>query len=300
MNPVPVPSWPAAIALFAFAFGFLPESAYASPTSSPMSYVKVIKETPKFVRCEHPCVVYYDGAVIISGPRWNRYYVLHLDGEAINRGAKDRDEVERRAAAAVEAVLDREHAKMAKIQCGAAVSIPSLVGIRHGALQIDVPKSTDVATVAMTAMTAAATDGKWQKARRLIDTHCRSNEEKLPTFFNGIDVAKMTADTFSDPHLRAMADRCSISVEGGPSITSEATLLAIYSPESQRTYILDQSVKYDKKADAPDNEKRTEDAEVAILAKLRELGIKRIKIDADSLCFFPGLVSDDGMFEIHK
>lgn len=269
-------------------------------TSSAIPYVWEHKGKPDFVECVAPCVFTYDGAIVVAGPKWKSFYTVDLSGNAITKDAATGTEIQARADGAVRAVLARNKATGASIDCGAAGQVPSLAGIRDGGFELDVPVDPKGAPPPPAPVTPAAADSLWQKAHDAIHDTV-SAEEPRPvssTLFAGLDVSKMTADTFADPHVRVANARSSGGHPNEPSQTIEAAMVAIYSPESRKVYLLDRSLKQETEAYNRDHDKRTIKTEKTVARALNALHLTRVKLDATSLCWFPHMVGGGAHFEL--
>jgi hypothetical protein len=271
----------------------------------PLSYADVHTGRPKDIKCPdaRPCVIDYDSAFWVFARGWKRHYTLDRAdvNSALRAGAADKLAVDKRVDAAVRAILKLHKAKTAAIECGVAGSVPSLVGSKTGDVEVTVP-ATKAAADLPTVLTPEEADQAWLKARAPVDADTSSSRSRVTTLFAGVDTTAMTEATFERPHLRWRNAWVSHKACQGDKCTEaemiDASMLVIYSPESTKVYLLDRSVTQPTKQWRREAQKRANADQDAVFATLTALGIKRIVIDADSICAVPRVAGKGGWFTL--
>jgi hypothetical protein len=271
----------------------------------PIGYAEESTGRPTGVKCPdaRPCVIDKDGAVFVTAKSWKVYYRLDHDDldSPLMTGTADPEVVRQRIDRAVRAILALHAAKQAVVDCGAAGAVPQLIGSATGEAVVNVPRVKK--TAAPAPLSLADADAAWLKARETIeDLGGSASSDPLTTLFSGLDTTAMTADTFKRPHLRWQRATLDHRVCKGDDCTDdeviEASVLVVYSPESNHVYLLDRSVRlpttqYNREASI----RAFADQDV-LFATLRALAIKSIVVDRGSLCAVPRVAGKNGWFAL--
>jgi hypothetical protein len=295
-------------ALFALATAAAAGTALAGGAHAdddPMAYAEIATGRPTGIKCPdaRPCVVDKDGAFFVTAKSWKRYYILDHTAatSALLADAEGDDEVDRRVDAAVRAILAFHRAKKAAVDCTAAGAVPALVGSKTGEVSVAVPKVK--AAPAPTALTPAEADAAWLAARAALDDLGGSaDSESMTTVFAGVDTRAMTGSTFKRPHLRWMRSTLNHRVCKGADCTVDeivdVNVLVVYSPESEKVYVLDRSVTLPETEHTRERAVRAFADQDVLFATLRALGVSSIVVDPGSLCAVPRVAGKNGWFDL--
>jgi hypothetical protein len=266
--------------------------------AEPMKFVETgTGDPPAHLSCpdRRACVIEYDFAYFVIKRGWKHHYLIDRGdpSKPIRAGEPSRSRIDRRASAAVAAVLRQRKQQLAAIHCGLAGPLRELIGLdASGYVPITVPAPTGVSP-APAPRPITPRQANEQIARVHAALPGTSGRREL---FAGSIAAKMTADTFATPRISRLGQWMSRVVDGKETFV-ETYFVAVWSPESRKVYLLDRSWQFDGEPPEREQKNRSRDTERAVIALLQSLGVERASIDAHALCEYPTLVGTGEFLE---
>jgi hypothetical protein len=269
-----------------------PDAGPDEALADPMKFVETrAGKLPEGMACpdQRPCVVEYDFAFYVLKRGWREHYVIDLGNQQkpIRQGDPSTARIDRRAAAAVAAVLRARREKRAAIHCGLAGPMRDLLGYdASGYVPVEVPARTKAAP-ATPAPPAPLSPQQVnaQIERAYAELPATTGRDEL---FTSPVMSTMTADSFERPRISRLGQWMSQIVARKETFIAKH-FVAVWSPDSRKVYFLDRSWSFPGQPTEAEHARRRTETEAEVIELLQSLGLERADLDTKALCEYPVL-----------
>lgn len=251
--------------LFVFVLGCDEAPVLEEPADN-LGYV--VREGAPELECpgDEACVMGNGSDVWVSKRSWPHHYRLQ-GAESSVRG---------RVTASVARILEEEHTTLALGHCSLAAAAPALYSSSDGVV-VGIPPSP-VADARLAPTTPLVANAHLRSEYAFINIE----EAESMAWFSDAELQRMTHGTFSDPRARHVSGSRLID---GRYRTLD--LLVVFSPESERVYVLERSREVAAEVHRTEQETLRRDDAQALVRFVQNLGLARIRFDLAAACEIP-------------